>query len=108
MTTDIEATRADRFRQVLRKVLRNARDNHMPWATWFYAQGLHGGWNVVDDGTEFHLHAENAHGAQTQVFSANTLPTSPAEPCSSHGAPMMTSSYPSLSMSPAPLTEVPT
>jgi hypothetical protein len=25
--------------------LRNARDNHMPLTTWFYAQGLHGGWN---------------------------------------------------------------
>jgi hypothetical protein len=25
--------------------LRNTRDNHMPNTTWFYAQGLHGGWN---------------------------------------------------------------
>jgi hypothetical protein len=25
--------------------LRNARDNHAPWPTWLYAQGLNDGWN---------------------------------------------------------------
>lgn len=26
--------------------LRNTRDNHMPWPTWLYAQGVHSGWNL--------------------------------------------------------------
>lgn len=29
--------------------LKNARDNHMPWPTWLYAQGLHPGWNRLRD-----------------------------------------------------------
>ncbi|MCB9530790.1 MAG: hypothetical protein H6700_03420, partial [Myxococcales bacterium] len=34
--------------------LRNARDNHMPWPTWLYAQGLHGGWNLGSDDAPIH------------------------------------------------------
>ena len=35
--------------RVVHDYLRNTRDNHMPGTTWFYAQGLHGGWNVGED-----------------------------------------------------------
>ncbi|MGM0577977.1 MAG: hypothetical protein ACQEXJ_19780 [Myxococcota bacterium] len=35
--------------------LRNARNNHMPWPTWLYAQGLHGGWNVGEDDEEMYV-----------------------------------------------------
>ncbi len=32
--------------------LRNARNNHMPWPTWLYAQGLAPMWNFQPDATE--------------------------------------------------------
>lgn len=35
--------------RVVHDYLRNTRDNHMPLTTWFYAQGLHSGWNVGED-----------------------------------------------------------
>lgn len=35
--------------------LRNARENHMPGTTWFYAQGLHGGWNVDQAAGRLHF-----------------------------------------------------
>jgi hypothetical protein len=35
--------------------LRNARDNHMPLTTWFYAQGIHSGWDWGDGATTVHM-----------------------------------------------------
>lgn len=62
--------------------LRNTRNNHMPWPTWLYAQGLAPMWNFQPDGTEATHAAMSAMAAgakglmwfQTNMKAANENP----------------------------------
>jgi len=49
--------------------LRNTRNNHMPWPTWLYAQGLHTGWNQDALGQTIHVQPD-PHEVLVQAFFA--------------------------------------